>query len=371
MINKGRINKVQERMRGRGIDAYLVLTHDDYIYLLGENRFQPRAIIPAHGNPMIIAFSGEEDEIKENLEVGDVRIFSSLGEQMKDVIQIMRELKGEKESITIGVQMWFSTPAFLLEMFKKANPFVKPVDIAPVMDELRMFKDDEEIAMMRKAGEIASIGMKAAVKAIAPGVTENEVCAEAEYAMRKAGGHGTATPIYVNSGAHSSWLHGTATDKKIKEGELVLIDLVPVYNGYCSNLCRTFVVGTPTQKQLELFSTYKNAQAAAIKILKPGTAMKEIDRAAKMVFDEAGYGDYYISGISHGIGLGFEETPAPTIKPADSAIKIQNGMTLTVGHSVLSVPGIGGVRLEDTFWVSGEGTVPFTNFPLELKLSDI
>jgi Xaa-Pro aminopeptidase len=368
MINKQRLQRAQERMRQRDIDAYLILTHDDYIYFFGEDRYQPRAIIPAKGPPTVITFRGEEDEIRETSGMDDVRIFSTVGQQIKDVVQVMRQLSGGRTSLTIGVQMWFSTPAFLLNMFRRANPQVRVVDIAPVMDELRMAKDEGEIALMRSAGEVASIGMEAAVKALRPGITENEVAAEAEYAMRKAGGQRTATPIFVNSGVRSGWLHGTATDKRIEAGDLVVVDLVPRYQGYCANLCRTFVVGAPAEKQKELFNVYKKAQAAGIKALKPGARMKDIDVVAKAVFDEEGYGDQYVFGISHSIGLAFEETPAPTIHPGDTGIRIREGMTLTVGHSVLSVPGVGGVRLEDTFHLSSGGPIALTHFPRELAL---
>ena len=368
MLNRERLQRAQTRMREQNIDAYLILTHDDYIYFFGEDRYQPRAIIPAQGAPIVVTFTGEEEEVRAILGLEDVRIFGSVGQQIKDVVQVMRQMAGGKETITVGVQMWFSTPAFLLNLFQKANPQVKVVNIAPVMDELRMIKDESEVAIMRRAGEIAAIGMKTAVETLKPGVTENRAAAEIEYAMRKAGGHGTATPVFVNSGIRSGWLHGTATDKPIENGDLVVIDLVPRYSGYCANLCRTFVVGDPTTIQQELFNTYRDAQAAGIQALKPGARIRDIDTAAKSVFDKAGYGAFYVSGMSHSIGLGFEESPAPTIHPGDSGIEIREGMTVTVGHPVLSVPGTGGARLEDTFHVSSDATKPITNFPLELAL---
>ena len=355
-------------MRQQGIDAYLILTHDDYIYFFGEDRYQPRAIIPAEGMPLIVTFAGEEQEVRESLGVEDVRIFASVGQQIKDVVQVMRGMVGDKDKLTVGVQMWFSTPAFLLNMFQRANRFVNVVDIAPVMDELRMIKDASEITLMQGAAEIASIGMETAVKTLKPGITENEVAAEVEYAMRKAGGHGVATPVFVNSGIRSGWLHGTASDKVVENGDLVVLDLVPRYKGYCANLCRTFVIGTPSAKQTEMFTTYKQAQAAGIEALKPGAKMRDIDTVAKKIFTDNGYGEYYVAGISHSIGLGFEETPAPTIHPGDSGIQICEGMTVTVGHPVLSVPGTGGVRLEDTFHISEGVAKPLTVFPSELEL---
>ena len=368
MVNTKRIENAQDRMKQQGIDAYLILTHDDYIYFFGEDRYQPRAIIPAEGLPLIVTFAGEEDEVRESLGVEDVRIFASVGQQIKDVVQVMRGMIGEKDKLTVGVQMWFSTPAFLLNMFQRANPIVDVVDIAPVMDELRMIKDTSEIELMQRAAEIAGIGMETAVKTLRPGITENEVAAEVEYAMRKSGGHGVATPVFVNSGIRSGWLHGTASDKVIEDGDLVVLDLVPRYKGYCANLCRTFVVGTPSLKQMEMFETYKTAQAAGIEALKLGAKMRDIDTVAKKVFTENGYGEFYVAGISHSIGLGFEETPAPTIHPGDSGIQIREGMTVTVGHPVLSVPGTGGVRLEDTFHISEGAAKPLTVFPSELEL---
>lgn len=370
MLNKKRIQNAQDRMKQQGIDAYLILTHDDYIYFFGEDRYQPRAIIPAEGLPLIVTFAGEEEEVRQSLGVEDVRIFASVGQQIKDVVQVMRGMIGDKDKLTVGVQMWFGTPAFLLNMFQKANPIVEVVDIAPVMDELRMVKDTSEIALMQRAAEIASIGMETAVKTLIPDITENEVAAEVEYAMRKAGGHGVATPVFVNSGIRSGWLHGTASDKVIESGDLVVLDLVPRYKGYCANLCRTFVIGIPSAKQKEMFATYKKAQAAGIETLKPGTKMRDIDAAAKKIFTDAGYGEFYVAGISHSIGLSFEETPAPTIHPGDSGIQIREGMTITVGHPVLSVPGTGGVRLEDTFHILSGLATPLTVFPLELELQN-
>ena len=96
--------------------------------------------------------------------------------------------------------------------------------------------------------------------------------------------------------------------------------------------------------------------------------MRDVDAAAKKVAIDVGFGEYYVAGISHSIGLSFEETPAPTIHPGDAGIQIREGMTVTVGHPVLSVPGTGGVRLEDTFHISSGIAELLTNFPAELEL---
>ena len=363
MMNLQRLAEAQKRMRENKIDAYMVMTHDDFAYFFGTDRYQPRAIIPADGQPIVIAFRGEETEIKKEMGVDQVKVFASVGQQMKDVITAFQELKGERTGLTIGFQMGFGTPAFLLEMFKKMNKYATVVDIAPVMEAMRLLKDEAEVKLIRCAAEIAVTGMKAVEKALKPGVIENDVCAEAEYAMRKAGGSGTATPIFVNSGARSGWLHGTATDKVIESGDLVVVDLVPRYKGYCANLCRTFVVGEPSTEQQNLIETYKEAKTEAVKLLRPGNRMKDVDAAARAAFARHNLGESFINGFGHGIGLGFEEKPMPTIVPADAAVEIQAGMVLTVGHSILSMPGVGGVRFEDVYVISRDSNEWLTQYP--------
>jgi len=363
MINLQRLAEAQKRMRENKIDAYMVMTHDDFAYFFGTDRYQPRAIIPAEGQPIVIAFRGEEAEIKKEMGVDQVKVFASVGQQMKDVITAFQELKGERARLTIGFQMGFGTPAFLLEMFKKMNKYATVVDIAPVMEGMRLLKDEAEVKLIRRAAEIAVIGMKAAEKVLKPGVIENDVCAEAEYAMRKAGGSGTATPIFVNSGARSGWLHGTATDKVIESGDLVVVDLVPRYKGYCANLCQTFVIGEPSKEQQNLIDAYKEAKTEAVKLLRPGNRMKDVDAAARAAFARHNLGESFINGFGHGIGLGFEEKPMPTIVPTDAAVEIQVGMVLTAGHSVLSVPGIGGVRFEDVYVIGKDGSEWLTQYP--------
>jgi Xaa-Pro aminopeptidase len=365
MIRWDRIEKAQQGMQDQGIDAYLVLTHDDYIYFFGEDRYQPRAIVPARGEPILVVFQAELPEVQAKYPLEQVKLFATVGQQMRDVVETMKSLaahKGPDGKLTVGVQMGFATPAFLLNMFQKANPSVTITPINPVMDPLRLVKSPDEVALIQRAAEIADIGMRTAAQTLRPGLTENEVAAEVEYAMRKAGGHGVATPVFVNSGYRSAWLHGTASDKRIEAGDLVVLDLVPRYQGYCANLCRTFVMGDPTPDQQRLINTYREAMARGLEAMRPGAPIKAIDDAARPVYEANGLGEQFVFGLSHSIGLTFEEMPAPTIFPAHTTVPLQVGMTVTLGHSVLAVPGIGGVRFEDTFHLTDSGPVPLTRY---------
>jgi Xaa-Pro aminopeptidase len=371
LLNAKRIAAAQERLREHGADAFLILTHDDYVYFLGEDRYQPRAIIPANGPPIVVCFRGEADEIAAALGVDDVRVFQTVGQQIKDVVDVMRALlaAGGEARVKIAVRMGsFAVPAFLLALFQKANPRVEVLDVGPMIDELRVVKDEGEVAMIRRAGEIAAAGMAAARRALQPGVVELDVAAEAEYAMRKAGGHGTATPVFVNSGARSCWLHGTATEKKVAAGDLVVVDLVPRFRGYCANLCRTFAAGEPSPDQRRLHDAYLAAREAAVAVLRAGVRPRDLDAAAKVVLDPRGLGEAFVPGISHGIGLEFEELPMPTIHPTHQNVPIVASSTVTVGHSILAVPGTGGARLEDTYLVTTGPAQPLTSFATSLMV---
>jgi Xaa-Pro dipeptidase len=368
-VQQERVAAAQGLMQANGIDALLILTHDDYIYFFDDDRFQPRAIVPQKGPPVIICSHGEEGEVREGLGTQEVRVFATVGQQMHEVVTAVQELQSSLgRPPTIGVQFWFETPAALLQLFQQANPRVKVVDSAPVMDTLRMVKSPQELTLMQEAARIAERGMEAALQAVRPGVSENEVAAEAIYAVRKAGASGTAVPIFVNSGVRSLWLHGTATDKAIERGDLVVIGLVPVFKGYCVDLTRVAVVGQPTDDQRRLFDTYLAAQRAAVEAVRPGVPVSQLDKAAEVVVKDAGFGQHYVKGMGHGIGLRFEETPAPTIHPKHASVALQDGMTIAVGHPVLAVPGIGGVRLEDTGLVTAGGWQAITEYPKELLI---
>ena len=130
-------------MREEGLVAIVVMNHDDYRYLFGADRTQPRALIPADGPPELIAFSGEEPELRAGLAAGEVRVFGSVGGQIHDVVDRLREIVAAASPTPgtrprVGMQLWFDTPAFLVDLFRKVNPQVELVSSDPVMDPLRV-----------------------------------------------------------------------------------------------------------------------------------------------------------------------------------------------------------------------------------------
>jgi Xaa-Pro aminopeptidase len=445
IVRHDRIARVQARMREEGLVAIMVMNHDDYRYLFGTDRVQPRAIVPVDGPPTIIAFAGEEPEIRASLTAqadaalrpltgatpglaastaataappgpaaaatpgmaaataatpgmaaatappiapaaatappiapaaapgdvpGDVHVFGSVGGQIHEVVGLLREIVervGEPAAgrPKVGMQMWFETPAFLVELFRKVNPTIELVSSDPVMDPLRMVKDDGELALMAEAQRVAGIGMDRARELLRPGVTAHEIATEVTYALMRAGAERTSTPIYVTFGIETCMLHGRLSPNPLRAGELAVIDLTPQVEGYCANLARTFVVGEPDERQRALLDAYAELIPAVRDAMRPGVTVAGLDVVVGGVLARRGLEQLHVHGIGHGLGLRFEETPASTIIPPHKNVPLREGMTMTIGHTVLAIPGFGGVRHEDVYRVTPAGGQILHPYPID------
>jgi len=370
-IRHDRIERAQALMRAQDVAAIVVLNHDDYRWFFGFDRAQPRAIIPAAGSPALIAFSAEEEELREMIGGGDVMIWGSVGGQINDVVTRLRSIgadtaaEGARPHLRVAMQQWFDTPAFLVALFEKVNPGVEVVSSDPIMDPLRAVKEPAELASMTAAQRIAGLGMDRARSMLHHGATAHEIATETVYAMMRAGAARTSTPVYVNVGRETCMLHGWVSPHPIRTGDLVVIDLTPVVDGYCSNLARTFVLGEPDERQRTLLDAYRALIAVVRDAMRPGVTVAELDAHAGSVLRDHGLGDYHVNGIGHGLGLRFEETPASTIIPPHRNIPLREGMTVTIGHTILAIPGFGGVRHEDVYRVTPTGGEILVPYPID------
>ena len=173
--------------------------------------------------------------------------------------------------------------------------------------------------------------------------------------MMRAGAERTSTPVYVTFGIETCMLHGRQSPRPLEPGELAVIDLTPQVEGYCANLARTFVLGEPGPRERALLDAYADVIPAVRDALRPGATVADLDGAAAAVLERHGLGEYQVNGIGHGLGLRFEETPASTIIPPHRNVPLREGMTMTIGHTILAIPGLGGVRHEDVYRVTPSG----------------
>ncbi len=223
----------------------------------------------------------------------------------------------------------------------------------------RSVKDNEEIKLIREACRLATVGMQKAKEIIGVGVKEKDAAAEIEYAMRKAGSDGTAFETIVASGATSAYPHGSNLERTICDGDFVIVDLGATYKFYRSDITRTFIASKATYHQAIIYDTVKLAHEKALEAIKPQVAASEVDRIARCVIEEAGFGEFFVHNLGHGVGLEVHE--APILSPdSKDALALGNVVTDEPG---IYVPGLGGVRIEDTVLVTKNGAEILTAGP--------
>jgi len=244
-----------------------------------------------------------------------------------------------------------------------------PLELAPagsVVEKLRELKDEDELAVMRAAADVADRAFSHILGFIRPGVAEIAIAAELEMFMRKSGATGPSFDTIVASGERSAMPHGVASGRTVGAGEFVTLDFGAYYQGYCSDLTRTLFVGRPTDKHREIYEIVKEAQAYALEHLKPGMTGREGDALTRDIISRYGYGDNFGHGTGHGLGMEIHESPRLS-RTCDTVL--QPGMVVTVEPGIY-VPGFGGVRIEDDVVMTDTGIQILTRSSKELILLD-
>lgn len=248
--------------------------------------------------------------------------------------------------IAKGKTVAFESPHIKHSQYVNIKKFLrhrKFVAASGVIERFRMKKTDKEIEAIQQAAKIADIGFRNICRFLRPGRTELEVAAKLEYILRKHGSSGHPFPTIALTSARTSLPHGQPGKAKIKKGDLFLIDFGATYEGYCSDMTRTVVIGKPQKKQKMIYDTVLRAQQAAIDAIKPGIALKNIDKIARDIIADAGHADHFGHGLGHGIGLNIHESPGVSPRSKDT---VAEGMVFTVEPGIY-IPGWGGVRIED------------------------
>lgn len=220
--------------------------------------------------------------------------------------------------------------------------------------KLRVQKDAEEIDIIRKASDITDLGFAHALKITRPGMTEKELATDIAYYFAKTHGSAVSFPFIVASGVNGSMPHAEPGDKVLVEGEMITLDFGAEYHGYRSDMTRTYSLGTPSDKMREIYGIVLEAQEAAEAAVKPGAKCAEVDKIARDIITNAGYGDCFGHGLGHGVGIEIHE--APRLSPL-SGETLAPGMIVTVEPGIY-LPGIGGVRIENTCLVTENGCEP-------------
>lgn len=237
-----------------------------------------------------------------------------------------------------------------------------------IVERLREVKDAGEVALLRLACEAADAALTALVGrgGLRPGRTEREVGRELESLMLDNGADGRAFETIVATGANSAVPHHRPTEAELCAGDFVKIDFGALVGGYHSDMTRTFVLGSASAWQRDIYTLVAQAQLAGRKALAVGAELRDIDGAARELIAEAGHGDHFGHGLGHGVGLQIHE--APGIGSAVTGT-LRDGSVVTVEPGVY-LPGRGGVRIEDTVLVTDRGPEVLSRYPRELAVLD-
>ena len=221
--------------------------------------------------------------------------------------------------------------------------------VAGIVETMRSIKDQSEIATIRSAAAISAKALAQTLPYIKPGVTESELAGMLDFQIRKLGARNSFETI-VAFGPNGSRPHHQPGKKMLRKKDAILIDFGAKYNGYCSDITRCFVIGGMTVFYKKVYDVVEQAQAAAIKTIKPGVKITEVDAAARKVIEKAGL-PVYGHGTGHGFGLQIHEYPF--LKP-DGKGKLKAGQVLTIEPGIY-MPGKLGIRIEDDILVTKTG----------------
>lgn len=350
-----RLQKLENSLDDLQIDAVLIRDSYNRRYLSGFTGSNAYLYISKNTKKLLTDFRYTEQANKQSPDF-DIIDYTKIG-----LLKILNDIIDKDNAKTIG----FEDETISYKEFITYEKGLKNVELLPMGDtveKIRMIKDEEELRCIQKAASIGDLAYEHILKFVKPGVTEKEVALEIETCMKKNGAENLSFDTIVASGLNSSKPHAEPSDKKIEEGDFVTLDFGCIYKGYCSDMTRTFVLGKASEKQKEIYNIVLEAQLKAIEAVKAGCVGKDIDKIARDIITDKGYGDNFGHGLGHSVGLFIHEEPR--FSYSDENVFTEN-MVVTVEPGIY-VPGFGGVRIEDLVCVTKDGIINFVSSPKQL-----
>jgi Xaa-Pro dipeptidase len=359
---KERIERAQRHMRARKIDAVCIAGGTSLNYFggirWGNSERLLAMILTAQGDPFFVVPAFEEGRAREQIDLGFPGERFAVYAWEEDESPYEKIAAGLKErGVTTGTLGIEETMPFVFsDGIGKALPAAKIAPATPVVAGCRMIKTRHEIELMKLANEVTLAAYAAAYPLVQPGMKQDEIAALIASAHQQLGFRGGAM-VLVNEG--SALPHGTVQPQVVRENSIVLIDGGCSVLGYESDITRTFVVGQASDKMKRVFEIVHTAQAEALRAARPGVACEAVDRAARKVIENGGYGPgykYFTHRLGHGIGLDGHEW---TYLRKGNRTPIEAGMCFSDEPGIY-IPGDFGIRLEDCMYVTSAGARMFT-----------
>lgn len=356
--------RVQAALEEAQLDALLVAAPANVAYLSGFHANPHERLIalvvPRAGAPQLVCPSLEEEAARSAVpsEV-TLRVWRDEDGPAQALAAALADAGGR-----IGIEKSYLSVANA-ELAAASAPAARFDGCDALLARLRVVKSEDEIAALRRAAAIVDRVVERIGSLAIPGVTEAELAAEAAQQLRAGGGEALAFDPLVLTGARAALPHGHPGPTQIADGDLLIVDIGVVVDGYAADITRTFVVGgSPDERQREVFETVHAAERAGIEAVRAGAQAREVDAAARTVIADAGYGDAFIHRTGHGLGL---ETHEPPYLTATSEEVLEPGMVVTVEPGIY-LEGFGGVRIEDDVVVRADGPEVLTQAAIGMAI---
>lgn len=354
-MSKSRLDRLRASLTERGLDAIVVNKPDNRFYLSGFTGSAGLLLITAAKAFLITDFRYTEQAAAQ------APAFEVLKPESTN-LALLAKLLEENQVKRLGFESNYLTVDEHVA-YRDALGHSELVSASGLVESLRLIKDEQELNIMRRAAAIADEAWAQLIPLIKPGVVERDLAVELEYRMKKLGADGLSFDIIVASGARSALPHGRASEKLIESGDLVTFDFGAIYQGYCSDMTRTVMVGEPTAKQREIYEIVLEAEKRGVAACKAGMTGKELDEVCRSYIREKGYAEAFGHGTGHGVGIDVHEGPRVNARGEQELLK--PGMIVTIEPGIY-LPGWGGVRIEDMVLVTETGCESFSKSPKDL-----
>jgi Xaa-Pro aminopeptidase len=357
----GRAPRLRARIAAAGVDALLVTRLPNVRYLTGFTGSAGTLLVGPDG--LLVVTDGRyETQVGEQLAAAGVDARVEIGrtqaeqlDRLEEAVAPVARLGLEAHGITWAEQRTLA--------HRLADTELVPTE--DLVEALRRVKDQGEVARIRAACAIGDDALAELLPRLADGPTEADFAVELEHAMRRRGATGMSFDPIVASGPNAAKPHARPSGRVIGTGELVVLDFGCIVDGYCSDITRTVSVGDPGSDARGLWDLVAASQQAGRDAVRPGAACAAVDRACRDIIDAAGLGEAFVHGTGHGVGLEIHEAP----RVARTAPGTLDDRTVVTVEPGVYLPGVGGVRIEDTVVVTENGAVLLTEAPKSLVVA--
>lgn len=349
--------KIASTIKAEGLDGILITCEANRLYSSGfYSSGTDGMVLVTHDRSYYLTDFRYIEAAKNKIKNADVILVDSSASYIQQLNRLI-----EKNSIKV---LGFEDGSITVSQFSKFHSGlkVKLVPASEMLYKIRSSKDEWEVEQIQKAQEIAESALNEVLNDIRPGVTEKEIAARLMYHMLSKGAEDKSFDPIVVSGKKSSMPHGVPDNKIIEHGDFVTLDFGCKYNGYCSDMTRTVAVGEASEEMRKVYNIVLEAQLEGIRIARAGLTGAQIDKAARDIISQKGYGNCFGHSFGHGIGVEIHESPN---------LSYMNQLPLPVNAVVSAEPGIYiagkfGVRIEDMLVLKENGSLNLTKSDKEL-----